>query len=930
MRIPVAVYRIQFTPTFSFREAKKILPYLKELGVSNLYASPVFLAAKGSVHGYDIADLNRINPELGTEADFSKLTSAIQKNNMGLIQDFVPNHMAYDQRNAMLMDVLENGESSRYFRFFDIEWNHPVEGLKGKVLAPFLGKPYEECSQDRDIRLKLDTQGFGITYGDLRLPLRIDSYAKILEHVTVRYFWVVKKGSPSQTRLSEVLRILNRLPRQASSREKNIRRIKEILWRLYSSDRSIRNRIDETLAELNGIKGDRSRFNSMDRLLSEQFFCLSYWKDAAQEINYRRFFSINGLIALRQEKTQVFQHVHRLILSLCKKGIVNGLRLDHIDGLYDPSRYLAKLRKKAGDVYIIVEKILGKEESLPAGWPVQGTTGYEFAAATNGVLCRTDNRKRFDQLYKRLTGCKKTFEKSVQDGKRLVLENEISGDVDNLVHLLQNIADADRRARSLTFKELRDAVLATIAHFPVYRTYAGPEGPNIQDRRRIRTALSQARGGRTHPSAALSFLRRILLFSVKVRNYDQTAARTDFVMRFQQITSTAMAKGFEDTALYNYNRLLSLNDVGSSPSNFGIDLADFHRFNESRRNLHTLGLNATATHDSKRGEDVRARLNVLSEIPEEWGRQVSTWMHLNSRKKPHVRGKPFPPRNEEYHLYQTIIGALPFYEEEWAGFCERIKGYTVKALREGKVYSSWLEPDEECEAAFKTFAERILRPSKDNVFLKEFIPFQKMVAHYGVFNSLTQTLLKITAPGIPDFYQGAELWDLNLVDPDNRRPVDFEKRKALLREILDKAKVYPMALIESLLKTKENGKIKLFLIAKALLARSLRTRLFEQGAYQPVRAGGARKDHLVAFARIWRTQWVLVIAPRFFVALAGEREYPLGKGVWGTTYVDLPDGAPRYWREAFTGRRLEADGRIFASEVLKDFPVSLLLNEEKI
>jgi len=930
MRIPGATYRVQFTPVFGFREARKILPYLKELGISDFYASPFFLAAKGSVHGYDVADFNRINPDLGTETDFSELAATLQKHNMGLIQDFVPNHMAYDQRNTMLMDVLENGRFSRFFGFFDIQWDYPSEDLKGKILAPFLGKLYETCLENGDIQLELDSRGFGFTYGDLRFPARIDSYAKILSHISAGRSKISEKGHLSRAGLSAVLKVLGNLPRQTGDREKSICRAKETLWRLYSSDRCIRNRIDEIMAELNGIKGDPGGFNSLDRLLSEQFFRLSFWEEAAHEINYRRFFTINGLIGLRQEKEEVFQHVHRFILRLCESGLVNGLRLDHIDGLYDPSRYLAMLREKAGDVYIIVEKILGKEDSLPAGWPVHGTTGYEFAAAANGVLCRTGNMDRFTQLYKRLTGCEKTFERSLQDGKRLILENELSGDADNLVYLLKKIAGSDRKARDLSFKELKDAVSAVIVHFPVYRTYAGPEGPSKQDRRWIRDALSRARKDDPHSCPALSFLKKTLLFTPTGTDTDQTVMTADFVMRFQQLTGPAMAKGFEDTALYNYNRLLSLNEVGSSPGDFGIDLANFHRFNEYRQNLRTPGLNATATHDAKRGEDVRARLNVLSEIPEEWERRARLWMHINGEKKPHVRGRPFPEKNEEYHLYQTLVGAFPFYEEGQVGFCERIKGYVVKALREGKVCSSWLEPDEEREAAFKTFVEEILSPSKDNAFLKDFIPFQRMVAHYGIFNSLTQTLLKITAPGIPDFYQGTELWDLNLVDPDNRRPVDFERRSMLLRDILEKDETDPPSLIRSLLKIKEDGKIKLFLTAKALSARALRRMLFEQGTYQPVPARGAKKNHLVAFFRIWDDQWAFVTAPRFPTSLVREGEDPLGKRVWGNTAIDLPDGAPRRWREIFTGERLETDGRIFACEALKHFPVSLLLNEDEI
>ncbi len=928
MRNPGASYRIQFTPAFGFREAKTIIPYLKKLGISDLYASPVFLTAAGSVHGYDVADPNRINPDLGTEADFQELAAALRKYNMGLIQDFVPNHMAYDQRNGMLMDILENGESSRFFRFFDIQWDHPREDLQGKILAPFLGKSYDACLRNGDIRLEFDRQGFCFTYGDLRFPLRIDSYEEILRQAEAERS-KLETEVPSRIGLSEVLRVSRNFPRQTGDREGSIRRLKEVLWQLYSSDRCTRNHIDGMLAKLNGIKGDPGSFNSLDRLLSAQIFRLSFWKDASHKINYRRFFSINSLIALRQEKEEVFRHVHRLILRLCRDDAVSGLRLDHIDGLYDPSRYLAMLREETGDVYIVVEKILGKEEPLPARWSVQGTTGYEFSGAVSGLLCRRNSAEKFDHLYSRLTGCGKPFGKVLEDGKRLVLENDFSGDVDNLTGLLKRIAASDPGARDLSVKELRQGISDAVIHFPVYRTYIGPSGPDEQDRRYVCTALSRARNANPRLSFVFAFLEKTLL-PANHEDSDIAVLRVDFTMRFQQLTGPVMAKGFEDTALYNYNRLLSLNDVGSFPGDFGADLPDYHRFNESRRNLWPLSLNSTATHDSKRGEDVRARIHVLSEVPEEWEQRVRRWMRTNEGKKPRVHGKPVPGKNEEYHLYQMLVGAFPLSEEERTGFCERMKTYAVKALREGKVHSSWLEPDEEYEAAVKTFVEKILQSSQDNAFLRDFIPFQRTVARYGSFNSLTQTLLKITAPGIPDFYQGTELWDLNLVDPDNRRPVDFQRRAAFLDETLERSEVDPIALIEWLLKTWEDGKIKLFLIAQALGARALRRALFERGAYQPVPAIGPQKNHLVAFARIWENQWAVVVAPLYLTALIGEGEDPLGQPVWGNTAVDLPEHAPRCWREIFTGRRLEADGRIWVSEALKHFPVSLLMNEDDI
>lgn len=925
MRIPVATYRLQLHKGFGFTAAKEILPYLCDLGVSDVYASPILKARKGSLHGYDVVDPGALNPELGEDTDFEALVTELKKRNMGWLQDIVPNHMAFDADNDMLGDVLENGSRSPYFKHFDVLWDHPYTGMKGRLLAPFLGRFYGECLEEGEIRLRYDQKGFRVGYYDLSFPLRIESYAHVLTHRLETLKMALGRSHPEFIKLLGVLYVLRTL----SSREgvdkgyEQISFIKNTLWEIYSRCEEIRAFIEENLRIFNGERDPAERVRRLGPLLSEQLFRLSFWKVATEEINYRRFFSINGLISLRVEREEVFRGVHAFLLKLVQEGKITGLRVDHIDGLYDPHGYLERLKKEGRGIYSIVEKILSPEEELPREWPVQGTTGYDFLNQVNGLFCRKENERSFTRGYSAFTGVRDELDDLVTEKKRLILERHMTGDIDNLALLLKDISSKDRYGSDITLYGLKRALTEVMASFSVYRTFVRNDEVREEDRSYIRLAVDRARQRNPDLGYELDFVERFLLLQMPGDlSEEENSRRLKFVMRFQQFTGPLMAKGVEDTALYVYNRLVSLNEVGGFPERFGVTLEAFHTYNLNRLKHWPNALSATATHDTKRGEDMRARINALSEIPDQWERQIREWNRINRKRKRKVKGLEVPDRNDEYFLYQTLVGAWPFQGKELPEFVKRIRAYVIKAVREAKVHTAWLKPDSDYEEAYMSFLDEILEPG--NPFLEAFLPFQRKVAHCAVYTGLSQTLIKITCPGVPDFYQGCELWDLNLVDPDNRRPVDYEKRKALLEDIKLKVQKNTGQMINELLSTKEDGGIKLYLIHEALNVRRENNLLFREGEYVPLETTGACKQHVVAFARRKERNWAVTIAPRFFFALAGEGNHPLGEDTWKDTVLLLPAGAPEKWQNALTAETLTGADRLAIAEILGRFPVALL------
>ncbi len=926
MQIPVATYRIQFQPAFGFGDAAKVVPYLAELGISHLYASPVFKARKGSPHGYDVVDSNKINPELGTRADLEALIDQLKVRDMGYIQDMVPNHMAFDYDNKMLTHVLENGEHSRYFDYFDINWHHPYESIRGRVLAPFLGKFFGEALESAEIRLHYNEHGFTIRYFDLVFPVKIESYGRLLATGLDRLKETLGGDHPDFIKMLGILYLLKALP-ENKDRDDQVRFIKGALWEMYINNGVVTRFMTDNVDRFNGVVGDPASWAGLEDLLAEQIYRLSFWKTATEEINYRRFFNVNDLICVRVEKQVVFQGTHLLLFDLVDQGMIQGLRIDHVDGLYDPAGYIGRLRDRVGDRYILLEKILDPDEDLPESWPVQGTTGYDSLNMLNGIFCDRRNKRDFTRIYHKFMGVRMDYPMIRYKNKRLILQKEMAGDVDNLALLLKGVSGRNRHAADITLQGLKETLVEIMSEFPVYRTYLG-EGPlRSADAGFVRTAVSEARRRNPKLHYELDFIERFLLLQYDAYLTEEERAQwVHFCKRFQQYTGPLMAKGFEDTVLYVYNRLLSLNEVGGDPESFGVTLDDFHAFHEKRRTRWAHSMNATATHDCKRGEDVRARIHVLSEIPEEWESHLKVWNKVNQKKKKRSAGNMVPDRNDEYFLYQTLIGAWPFHGQDHSRFVQRIKAYIVKAVREAKVHTAWLKPDSHYEEAYLSFIDRILNPQESSDFWQDFLPFQRRIAFWGMFNSLSQTLVKITLPGVPDFYQGTELWDLNLVDPDNRRPVDFLSRQEVLWDVRQRMDNPLPGFLQDLLHHKEDGRIKLFLIHKALTARSRRAELFQEGGYKALKTRGRFRDHIVAFARRLGQECALTIVPRFLTRLVQEGEDPLGKRIWQDTEVILPREWPDTWHNLLTGRMVQGNGHLFVGEVFEDFPVALLVS----
>ncbi len=932
LRIPSATYRLQTNRNFRFSDIRAIVSYLHELGISDIYLSPIFQARQGSLHGYDTVNPNRINSELGSAEDFDSLLEELRRHEMGCLQDIVPNHMAYDGANRMLMDILESGEGSPFFDYFDIDWEHPYESLRGKVLAPFLGDSYGKCLENGEITLRYDEAGLTVNYGGLRFPLRIESYSTVFSHGLGALRKTLGNRDPNFIKLLGVLHGLKNLPWQEDrqGRADQIAFVKRMLWELYTGSHDIREFVEANVGRFNGIKGSPESFNALDQLLAKQIFRLSFWKVATEEINYRRFFNINELISVRNEEEKVFQQTHRLILKLVEEKKITGLRIDHIDGLFDPACYLKRIRQKTGDLYITVEKILAADEQLPESWPVHGTTGYDFANHLTAIFCERKNEKKFTKIYTEFTGLETPYPDLASEKKRLIIGKHMAGDVDGLAHLMKNISSRDRYGVDITLYGLKRALVEILTFFPVYRTYVNYEDYTEGDRLRLQESISRAKEANRGLLLELNFIERFLLLeSADHLSEDEKQQWIYFIMRFQQLTGPLMAKGFEDTTLYVYNRLLSLNEVGGNPGQFGLSVEAFHEFNQNRARFRPHSMSATSTHDSKRGEDVRARINVLSELPEEWGKNLKRWSSLNKVKKTLLKGREIPDRNDEYFFYQTLIGGFPLTGDEYGSFCERLQTYMIKAVREAKVHTEWLKPDLAYEEGFVSFIESVLRPTESNQFFNEFLPFARKIAQCGILNSLSQTLMKILAPGVPDFYQGSELWNLSFVDPDNRRPVEFGQRVEFLEEIKRREADNLPLLIQDLVSHPEDGKIKLYVTYKALNFRRKQKLLFQDGDYIPVRSSGRTHESVCAFIRRNGDGWVLVAAPRLVTKLIGaDGLFSIG-GVWGGDSLSLPQGSPRRWSNVFTGETLEAthtDSKktLPLESVFAHFPLALL------
>jgi len=948
MRIPQSTYRFQFNSQFRFADAVALIPYLRRLGVSDLYASPIFKARPGSTHGYDVTDPTVLNPELGTEADFGALCDGLKSGGMGLLLDVVPNHMAVSLDNPWWLDLLENGRRSRYARYFDVDWN-PVSGIsENKIVVPILRTTYAEALEGRKMNLVLDTRGFWLDYYGMRLPLELATTAPIITH---RLHDLERSNPRSHRSLTELLEVMKGYQGAQSYADNdpgavNVQRelIRAKLWELYSQDAGVKQFLDANIGMANGQKGDPRSFDLLDHLLNHQWYRLTFWRTALENINYRRFFNISDLISVRTEDPAVFSANHELIFRLLAEGRVTGLRIDHIDGLYNPAEYLVRLQSactepKTGDGkrgagqagYVVIEKILSGEEPLREGWATSGTTGYEFLNLLNGIFVDPDGLEQLNKIYADFTGQQSDFRNVHYESKRLVMGRKFSSELQTLEHQLNRLANQDRYGRDVSRRELERGFFEVIACLPVYRTYTASYEVAEEDRVILeRTFAEVRRRNPTLSAPALRFLQKLfkLEFASGTRETDKQEW-LGFVMRWQQFTGPIAAKGVEDTALYLYHRLISLNEVGGEPGAGAVFLADFHRYNETRQQHWPGSLSATSTHDTKRGEDARARINVLSELAETWGRRQSQWSRWNSEHRTQIPSGWLPDRNQETLIYQTLLGSWPLSNPASDALGDRLTGFIEKAMREAQTYSNWRRPNETNEKAVKRFVSKILEPGPDNHFLADFQEFASEIAFFGAINSLAQVVVKLAAPGVPDIYQGSELWNLAMVDPDNRRPVDFGARDRLLTEIEEGLRDDPGGLADQLASDWKSGAVKMLTTVQGLRLRLKERDVFARGQYLPLDSSGERRDFVYAFARRHDDAWVVAAVPRLVTRLVHSGQFPIGKDVWGDTVLVCPAEAPDTWTDELTGQALRArkagDSLVIdAGSVFARLPVALL------
>lgn len=955
--IPRATYRLQLNREFTFRQAAAIVPYLAALGVSHVYCSPYLRARSGSLHGYDIVDHQSLNPEIGSPEDFEHFVSELRRYGMGQILDVVPNHMGImGADNGWWLDVLENGPSSAYAGFFDIDWQPVNAELTNRILVPVLGDHYGAVLERGELRLAVDEAGgsFGIAYHEHRFPVDPREYPRILEPA-LAIEEERRLSEEARAELSSLSAAFGHLPARedtAAERVAERRRDKELhkqrLVRLIARLPEIRGAIERAVERLNGVAGERASFRPLHELLEAQAYRLAYWRVASDEINYRRFFDINTLAALRMEDQTVFDTTHRFVLELAAAGKVDGLRIDHPDGLYDPARYFRRLqegyarlsgldpapasqRRPDRPLYVVIEKIAAHHEYVPENWAVHGTTGYRFLSVVNGLFVDTAARRRFDRIYRVFAQNTADFEEVAYQARLSIMRTALASELAVLAAQLLRIARSDWRTRDYTFNALHRALAGIVACFPVYRTYIA-DRVSAQDRRYIDWAVAQARRrSRDAEASVFEFVRSVLLAQVPPDAPPDLAKRClAFAGKFQQFTAPVAAKAVEDTAFYRYHRLVSLNEVGSDPRTFGISIAAFHQASLDRARNWPHTMLATSTHDCKRSEDVRMRVNALSELPLEWAERLRRWRRLTRAKKRRVEDRPAPSANDEYLIYQTLVGTWPLQDPDTAGLAvyrDRIERYVIKALREAKVHTSWMNVNEEYEAAAAGFVAELLSVPERNPFLADFVPFARRVARIGLFNSLSQVVIKACSPGVPDFYQGSELWQWHLVDPDNRGAVDYALRQRCLHE-LEETLAEPVAeRLRALVEHPEDGRIKLYVTWKALVTRREKSRLFGTGDYMPVETAGTHGARLCAFARVAVADAALIVAPRLVAPLIERTGAPVGAQAWGDTAIVLPESLRGRYRNVFTAQRIEcaAAAQVPVAQLLADFPVALLV-----
>jgi (1->4)-alpha-D-glucan 1-alpha-D-glucosylmutase len=976
-RRPASTYRLQLHAGFGFDDAAAVVPYLDALGITDLYLSPVLASAPGSTHGYDVVDHGRLDPELGGEDAYRRLAAACVARGMGLLLDFVPNHMGIGPGNRWWMDVLENGPSSVHAHAFDVDWTPLKSELAHKVLVPILGDQFGKVLERGELRLTREDGALVVRYFDHLFPVAPRSVPLVLRH---RLDALKERLGADDVHVQELESICTSLEKLAPrtetraeavadrAREKEV--AKRRLAALCEASPAVRDFVDGNVAELNGTPGEPRSFDLLQRLLDAQAYRLAFWRVAGEEINYRRFFDVNALAAIRMEDPRVFAEAHRAVLGLIREGLATGLRIDHPDGLYAPAAYFRRLqasylverarrlaaargaaleegtealllerlfaeleagRLPARPLYVVVEKVLIGPERMPDGWDVDGTTGYEFLAAVNGLFVDPDAERALDALWARVAGRRESFREVVAENKRLVMSSSMASEVNMLAHRLSRISETDRRTRDFTLNELTRALIEYVALFPVYRTYVTRRG-EVDERDRSTVEATLARARRRSPMldpSIFDFLGDVILQRYPDRLPDAARdAWLELTLKLQQVTGPVTAKAVEDTAYYTYVRLASLNEVGGDPGRFGTPPEAVHALLAARRERFPGSLSATSTHDTKRSEDVRLRIDALSEIAGELRGVLARFARLNRTHLRRLEGRTAPDRRDEHLLYQTLLGAWPDGGVErgtpaHAELVGRIQRYMEKALREAKVHTSWTNPDEEYEAAVRGFVERALGST---AFVSELSAVAERVARAGRISSLAQVAVKCAAPGVADVYQGTELWDLSLVDPDNRRPVDFERRRRTLAAVQAAAAEGPEARLALARRAGApqglpDGTAKLLLLHEALRLRRVMRALFLEGDHRPLAATGPLGGHVFAFARVHQGRAVVCAVPRLVLALLDE-----GGGTvrWRG---ELPlEGIPGPLRDVVTGR-VHRDGAPALAALFADFPVALIASE---
>jgi (1->4)-alpha-D-glucan 1-alpha-D-glucosylmutase len=961
LRIPLATYRLQLNRDFTFVQAAQLVPYLAQLGISHVYCSPYLKARPGSNHGYDIVDHNALNPEIGTKDEFEAFCAALHAHDMGQILDLVPNHMGVmGADNQWWLDVLENGSASVYAAFFDIDWRPLKKELCGKVLLPILGKSYGNTLEDGDLTLGFDEDcgSFSVWYYHHRLPIAPREYPRLLRH---RLPLLEAQLRPDDTNLQELASLITALdnlpPQEAISSSKILERrrdqelLKKRLAALIEVSLPIKQTVLDTINDYNGSIGNPESFTLLHELLEAQSWRIANWRVASDEINYRRFFDINDLAALRIEDSHIFETTHQLALELIADGKVDGLRIDHPDGLYDPPQYFQRLQDRAAmrsppmegekAIYIVAEKILANHEPLREDWVIHGTTGYDFCNLVNGLFVDPRARVTLERTYRSFTHTQPDFEELVYHSKHQIMKHAMASELNVMAGQLSRICELRPHTRDFTTNNLRYALAEVIACLPVYRTYVRSNQVTMLDRRYVEWAVARAKKlTQIMDISIFDFLSSVLLLDAATDKDPLYAdAITAFAMKFQQLSSPVMAKGYEDTAFYRYHRLVSLNEVGGDPRIFGISVNAFHAENAKRLECWPYSMLSTSTHDNKRSEDVRARINVLSEISSNWHTQALRWRQLNKNKKLIINREEIPSANDEYLIYQTLIGIWPFAEltaTKHQTLLARMEAYMLKAVREAKQYTSWINPNTAYEEGLLAFIRKLLTFSEKNTFLSDFQAFHQTIAHWGMFNSLSQTLLKLTAPGVPDIYQGNELWNFSLVDPDNRRNVNYIEYQKLLNELEAHVNVPQNLLgrqVRQLLDDMTDGRAKLYLTWQLLQSRKRWPGVFQNGTYLPLTVTGPHKEHICAFARHTVDMTLIIVAPRWLSRLmpAAANELPLGNTAWGsTTLIKIPDLATsKQGLNVLTGEIVSVAHsntapELSAATLFNSFPVALL------